>query len=146
MKSLLEAEPLAEIKTRLNALTPISERKWGKMEVAQMLHHCQHPLNVSLGKGNVKKQFFPLAFLFKPLLYNDKPWKQGLPTSKSFKVTDSKDFEVEKATLGQLIDEFHTKKNETHWNPHPLFGKFTPQQWGQMQYKHLDHHFQQFGV
>lgn len=146
MNSLFETDSFTQIKNRLNALAPSSERKWGKMEVAQMLRHCQHPLNVSLGKGNIKKQFFPLAFLFKKSLYNDKPWRQNLPTAKSFKITESKDFELEKAELEKLIEEFHRLKNATHWEPHPLFGKFTPQQWGQMQYKHLDHHLKQFGV
>ena len=32
------------------------------------------------------------------------------------------------------------------WNPHPMFGKFTMEQWGKMEYKHLDHHLRQFGV
>lgn len=146
MKSLFETESLTEIKNRINTLSPKNERKWGKMEVDQMLNHCQHPLNVSLGKGNIKKQFFPLAFLFKKSLYNDKPWRQNLPTAKSFKITERKDFDPEKAALVKLIEEFHEKKNESEWEPHPLFGKFTPQQWGQMQYKHLDHHLKQFGV
>ncbi len=146
MKSLFEAESLTEIKDRLNTLTSESQRKWGKMDVSQMLHHCQLPLNISLGKGNVKKQFFPLAFLFKKSLYNDKPWRQNLPTAKSFKISENKNFETEQAELEKLVDEFHTKKNKTQWDPHPLFGKFTPQQWGQMQYKHLDHHLKQFGV
>ena len=35
---------------------------------------------------------------------------------------------------------------EKKWNPHPIFGAFTHQQWGQLQYKHLDHHLRQFGV
>ncbi|RYG41811.1 MAG: DUF1569 domain-containing protein, partial [Chitinophagaceae bacterium] len=29
--------------------------------------------------------------------------------------------------------------------PHPVFGHFTPQQWGQSMFKHLDHHLRQFG-
>lgn len=146
MKSLFETESFTAIKNRLNTLKPENERKWGKMEIGQMLNHCQHPLNVSLGKGTIKKQYFPLAFLFKKSLYNDKPWKHGLPTAKSFKITDSKEFEREKAILEKLIDEFHNKKNNTQWEPHPLFGKFTSQQWGKMQYKHLDHHLKQFGA
>lgn len=146
MKSLFENEAYSEIKERLNELTKESVGKWGKMDVAQMLHHCQQPLNVSSGKGNLKKQFFPLAFLFKKMLYNDKPWKHNLPTAKGFKITDNKEFETEKYELEKLIDKFHVKKNETQWEPHPVFGKFTPQQWGKMQYKHLDHHLKQFGV
>lgn len=146
MKSLFDDQAYSEIKKRLNALSLESERKWGRMDVGQMLYHCQQPLNISLGKSNIKKQFFPLAFLFKKSLYNDKPWRQNLPTAKTFKITETKDFDPEKIALEKLIDEFQRKKNETQWEPHPLFGKFTPQQWGQMQYKHLDHHLKQFGA
>ena len=146
MKSLLEIDPWTEIKGRLNTLTTNHQRQWGTMEIGQMLYHCQQPLNVSLGKGNLKKQFIPFVFLFKKTLYNDTPWKKGLPTAKAFKVTEEKDFETERKVLARLIDEFHEMKNTTHWAPHPIFGSFTPQQWGQMQYKHLDHHLKQFGA
>ena len=46
----------------------------------------------------------------------------------------------------ELIESFYNLKDRNEWNPHPMFGKFTKQQWGQMQYKHLDHHLRQFGV
>lgn len=146
MKSLFEDRAYTEIKERLNSLSGKSERNWGTMAIGQMLYHCQQPLNVSMGKIALRKQFFPLAILFKKSLYNDRPWKKNLPTVKSFKATEDKDFETEKKALAALIDEFHQKKNQTRWEPHPVFGKFTPTQWGQMQYKHLDHHFRQFGV
>src|SRR5690606_5204213 len=105
MKSLFETESWHEIKNRLNTLSLESERKWGTMDVAQMLHHCQHTLQISLGKGNIKRQFFPLAYLFKKSLYNDKPWRQNLPTAKSYRITESNDFEPEKVALEKLIDE-----------------------------------------
>jgi hypothetical protein len=146
MKSLFDDEAYTEIKKRLKTLNSESERKWGKMDIGQALYHCQQPLNVSLGRGDVKKQFIPLAFLFKKSLYNDKPWRQNLPTAKTFKISESKDFATEQEALETLVDEFHTKKNQTQWDPHPIFGKFTPQQCGQMQYKHLDHHLKQFGA
>lgn len=146
MKSLFEPEAYSEIKNRIDVLSENSERQWGKMSIGQMLKHCQEPLNIALEKEKVKKQFFPLAFLFKKMLYNDKPWKQNLPTAKSFKISDNRDFETEKNELKKLIAEFHAKKKQKQWEPHPIFGKFTPQQWGQMQYKHLDHHLKQFGV
>lgn len=28
--------------------------------------------------------------------------------------------------------------------PHAFFGKLTPEQWGELMYKHLDHHLRQF--
>ena len=31
-------------------------------------------------------------------------------------------------------------------HPHPFFGKLTSEEWGIGMYKHLDHHFRQFGA
>lgn len=146
MKSLFDTEALSEIKQRLNTVNANSERKWGKMNAGQMVYHCQQPLNLALGKGNFKKKFFPLAYLFKKSLYNDRPYRQNLPTLRAFKATEDNDFSREKEILESIIDAFHAKKNQTEWEPHPIFGKFTQAQWGQMQYKHLDHHLRQFGA
>lgn len=146
MKSLFDSEAFLEIKNRLDTLKIDNPRQWGRMTIAQMLYHCQQPLKVSLGRGYIKKQFIPFVFLLKKNLYNDKPWRKNLPTTKSFKVTEEKDFEIEKTALVKLVDEFHLQKNKKIWEPHPIFGKFTPTQWGQMQYKHLDHHLKQFGA
>jgi len=87
-----------------------------------------------------------LANLSEKSIYSDKPWRNGLPSASGFKVTDEKDFNKEKEVLESMINAFHEKKSQTEWNPHPVFGKFTAEQWGKMQYKHLDHHLRQFGV
>ena len=87
-----------------------------------------------------------MARLFKKSMYSDKSWRKNLPTPKRFKVLEEKDFVAEKQTLNELIDAFHNRKQQQEWNPHPMFGHFTPEQWGKMQYKHLDHHLKSFGV
>jgi len=150
MKSLFDSSAHAEILSRIDKLSDGSERKWGKMELGQMLSHCQYPLKIALGKHNPNNKPNPMlklmGKLFRKSLYNDKPWRQGLPTAKALKVTEDKDFLTEKEKLVVLIDAFHQEKNRENWDPHPVFGSFTPEQWGQMQYKHLDHHLRQFGV
>lgn len=149
MKSLFTEPAYAEILDRLEKLTPDSQAKWGKMDVAQMLAHCQEPLKVPLEKIrlNPPNPIMKLLFsFFKKSLFNDKPWKQGLPTSKEFKIVDERNFHKEKDGLKSLIDEFYSERNKTEWPPHPFCGDFTTEQWGKMQYKHLDHHFKQFGV
>lgn len=87
-----------------------------------------------------------MARLFKKSMYSDKPWRKNLPTIKKFKVEDEREFEAEKKTLNELITAFHGRREQKEWNPHPMFGEFTPEQWGKMQYKHLDHHLRSFGV
>lgn len=147
MRSFFEAGVNEELTSRLNQLGPESKAKWGKMNVAQMLHHCQMPLNIILGKNDygLKPNWF-INLLFKKTMYNDKPWRKNLPTAKGFSVTDDKDFDTEKAEMDSLLNELHGQREKTHWQDHPAFGKLTKDQWGKMQYKHLDHHFRQFGV
>ncbi|MCR9227233.1 MAG: DUF1569 domain-containing protein [Flavobacteriaceae bacterium] len=150
MKSLFNTEAYEEVITRIHQLSESSERQWGKMEVAQMLHHCQFPLKISLKRhktgGNPNFLLKIMGKFFKKSLYNDKPWSHGLPTAKGLKVTEEKSFTEEKDALLDLVSDFHQKKDKKKWDPHPVFGSFTPEQWGQMQYKHLDHHLRQFGV
>lgn len=149
MQSLFNPEAYKEIKDRLNSLTPEAEKKWGKMTVSQMLHHCQKPILIALERETISKPPFLIRFamkLMKPMLYNDKPWKKGLPTAKELEVTQPKDFSNEKQQLDLLIEDFHGHSNKEEWRPHPVFGTFTKEQWGKMQYKHLDHHLTQFNV
>lgn len=150
MKSIFDNDTYAEVLKRISDLDPGGgSRQWGKMDVAQMLCHCKFPLEVALGKMKLKKPNYAMRLLlrtFKKALYNDIPWKQSLQTPNQFRVTDSKEFENEKTKLIALINEFHDEKHRKSWDPHPAFGTFTLHQWGQMQYKHLDHHLRQFGV
>lgn len=146
MRSLLEAEGYNDIKQRLSDLTSTSQRHWGKMTNGQMLRHCQVPLQIAIENKSVKPRFNPLMLLFKKMMYSDSPWRKNLPTAPQLKITDDRDFRLEKIRLEELIDTFYKLSDREHWNPHPSFGKLTPEQWGKMEYKHLDHHFRQFGV
>lgn len=147
MKSIFEDVAYSELKNRIEKLEPNAQAQWGKMNAAQMVWHCQAPLNIILGKNHYGMKPSWLAKLFfKKSLYNDKPWKKNLPTAKVMKTTEQKDFNTEKEKLVALIDETHAEKAKAEWQAHPAFGYFTAEQWGKMQYKHLDHHLKQFGV
>nr|WP_321237452.1 DUF1569 domain-containing protein [uncultured Psychroserpens sp.] len=147
MKSLFTSEAYSEIISRIDQLNENSQASWGKMNVGQMTWHCQGPLNILLEKNDygMKPSWFAKVF-FKKSLYSDKPWRKGLPTAKFLKPTEDKDFSSEKAKLVDLINETYSHRDKSEWKPHPAFGYFTADQWGQMQYKHLDHHLTQFGV
>ena len=147
MQSLFETQAFTEIKNRLDNLTEDSQREWGKMTPGQMAHHCQGPLNVILEKKDYgfKPNWF-INLLFKKSMYSDKPWRKNLPTAPKLKETKERDFATEKAKLLELLNEFDSQRDRDDWKPHPAFGKLTKEQWGKMQYKHLDHHLRQFGV
>lgn len=149
MKSLFDEPTHQEVLERLNKIASETQPTWGKMNAGQMMRHCQLPFEVALGKTALAKPNFLMKLLmksFKKGMYNDKLWRQNQPTPKQFRVEDERDFTKEKSTLTALIDDFHKTKDQKERAPHPGFGYFTYDQWGQMQYKHLDHHLRQFGV
>lgn len=147
MKSIFNTEAHNEIMSRLELVDENSKANWGKMNVAQMAWHCQGPFNIMLEKNDydLKPNWLAKVF-FKKSLYNDKLWRKNLPTARFLKTKDDKDFNTEKSKLQELITETYAHRDKTEWKPHPGFGYFTADQWGQMQYKHLDHHLRQFGV
>ncbi len=147
MKNLFTDEGFDEIQNRLETLTEQSSRQWGKMTPGQMAHHCQLPFNVMLEKVDYGlKPNFLVNLLFKKSMYSDKLWRKNMPTVPSFKETEQRDLNTEKANLNELLVEFGSQRERSDWKPHPAFGEMTKEQWGKMQYKHLDHHFRQFGV
>ena len=146
VKNLFDTSIKEDIISRINKLTPLSQRQWGKMDVSQMLAHCQMPLGVAVGKHKLKGNFFIklIGPLFKNQLFNDKPFKHDLPTDKSFKIADTRDFEKEKQNLIAMINDF--SETTMSGEPHPFFGKLSKEQWSKGTWKHLDHHLRQFGV
>lgn len=150
MKSMFVTHDHSEIVSRINHLTADSKPTWGVMTVGQMLRHCQFPIKTALKKDPPKEKpnfFTQLVFkFFKKSMYDDKPWKQNLPTPKVFRVTDERNFETEKNELLTLVNALYDDRKRIERPHHPSFGHFTYDQWGQMQYKHLDHHLRQFSV
>lgn len=150
MKNLFEKGPYEEIINRLNSLDSSSNRLWGEMTVNQMMKHCRFVFNIPLAEKPIPRKWFSylLPKSFTKQLYDDKPWKKSLPTAPILKIKeDGLNFDEEKVKLLSAIQKFHQKDPKTiAARPHPIFGFFTEDQWGQAMYKHLDHHFKQFGV
>lgn len=147
MNSLFDETSYTEIKNRIQKIETTTQPQWGKMTAAQMFAHNIIPLEVVMEKRPpVGKPNFLMKLLFKKMMYNDKWYGKNLPTPAPFKVETEKEFEEEKQQLLVTIDEIYGQRNRDKWPTHAMFGDFTPQQTGQMLYKHLDHHLRQFGV
>ncbi len=148
MENIFVKEDNQELLERLEKLTPKSRPLWGKMNVCQMVSHCQKPLDVADGSLKLKRSF--LGMIFGKMAKNNflkNNIKKNLPTHPSFKVEDTPDFETEWGTLISLVKKFGEKGPEViATKQHPLFGEMTEEEWGILQYKHLDHHLKQFDV
>ena len=135
---------------RLEKLTYMSKPQWGKMNAAQMLAHLSIPYDIVYGKLQSNPSAFAklmLKLFVKNIVVGDKPYSKNSRTSPDFIVADERDFETEKA---RLIDNIKTTeaKGAAYFEgkESSAFGKLTAQQWSVQFYKHLDHHFTQFGV
>jgi hypothetical protein len=149
MKTVFNQQDYQEINARLNKLTAESKAQWGKMEVAQMMAHCGEALKVAAGEVKRPRLFigYILGPIFKKMMTNEVPYKQGIQTDPHFIVSDKRDFAAEKEKLSTNLKRFSEggEKNATT-HKHPFFGTFQQKDWGRIVYKHLDHHLTQFGV
>jgi len=149
MKSIFEQADNAELIDRIEQLTPSSTPQWGKMNVAQMLAHCQVPLQVALGELQLKRGL--VGFLFgsiaKKKLLGDEGFKPNMPTFSQAKTFgQQRDFKAEKQKLIEMVQRLTSGPEVITREPHPFFGSLTVAEWDALQYKHLDHHLRQFGV
>jgi SRSO17 transposase len=148
--SVFSEETSATIVARINQLRPSSAALWGKMDVAQMLAHCNVTYEMLYEDKHKKPNFlvrFILKLLVKPLVTGGKSYKKNTSTAPAFLIADKKQFEAEKTRLiayiqrTQQLGAEHFEGLASH-----SFGNLTSNEWNNLFYKHLDHHFTQFGV
>lgn len=151
IENMFDSRGKEKIISRVNALTPTSKALWGKMNVGQMLAHCNvayeivHEPGKHTPPGFIDK-FFAKLFA-KSTVIGDKPYAQNGQTAPIFIIKDSKDFAVEKTRLVTYINKTF-EQGSAHYDglENMNFGKLSAKQWNTFFAKHLDHHLRQFGV
>lgn len=149
MKSLFEPADRDEIVTRVNALGPSSVRQWGKMDSGQMLCHCAIAMETATSDQPSKQKLIGKLLMpfIRSTILGEKPFGRNGPTDPKFVVADPRDFATERARLLADISKFVERgPDQVAKMPHPFFGKMTGREWGELMYKHLDHHLRQFGA
>ncbi len=150
IKNIFDKQVSEQVIGRVDALTTESQAKWGKMDVAQMLAHCNVTYEMAYEDIHPKPgafKRFMLKMFVKPIVTNDKPYKKNGRTAPEFIIADTKDFDREKKRLTdyirktQQLGPAYFEGKESH-----SFGPLHTKEWNNMFYKHLDHHLSQFGV
>lgn len=144
MKSVFDKPTRDELINRINSLNENSTAKWGKMNVSQMLKHCNQWDEMALGKEKYKQSFIGKLFGKMALknMLKDEPIKRNLPTVPSFKINKEYDFLKEKKKWLMLLEEYENFANDGFI--HPFFGSMTKEMTGYIVYKHANHHLLQF--
>lgn len=136
---------------RINFLTPETEGQWGKMNVAQMMKHCNVPYEMVYEPTKFRKPGglarLMIKLFAKSTVVGIKPYAKNGRTAPDFIVPAEQDFVKQKNDLQNYIWQVQ-KDGESTFDgkeSHAL-GNLTTNEWNTMFYKHLDHHLQQFGV
>jgi hypothetical protein len=150
MKNLFNPIVKEEILSRINKLSPVSKALWGKMNVNQNLRHLAMSLDIPTGKLDPTPDKVPPLpkWLFKMFLLNVKPPKEKAETFLEINTVanniDPADFDAERTNLLKALEDLLVCKSLIGENK--LAGKFTRDDWGKLNYNHIDHHLRQFGV
>lgn len=149
MAELHDPQYKADILRRVKSLRPHSERRWGKMSVAQMLWHVNEAMEGALGRIQLEAMKLPIPLprpIVKFLVLNF-PWGKGAPTLRRWVPQhDNYDFATERDRCCRLVEELTAKSTADRWPDSPTLGRMRGSEVSRLQAKHLNHHLTQFGV
>jgi len=141
-----------EYAKKLTALDANAERKWGKMNVQQMIEHMSEYVRVGCGKDTLPLQT-PEEHLpkYQEFLKTEKPFRENTPNSLMSDIPadvkhQSKDEAIQELE-SELDNFFETFKNDPGKKvTNPFFGELDYDMSVQLLHKHALHHLRQFGV
>lgn len=149
MVDLFTQTGLGTMKGRVRALSPDSKAQWGKMNVSQMLAHCNVAYEIEYTDKHPKPgslQRFLIKLLAKQAVVGPKPYPRNGRTAPMFIIADERDFAIEQQRLLDHLDKTYAL-GAKHYDgkENQGFGKLSLQEWNTLFSKHLDHHLTQFG-
>jgi hypothetical protein len=152
MKLLTNPEDKQEILRRLGTIGPSSQRRWGKMTVAEMICHLSDALLVAVGEKHPKSvsNWFSRTGMKWIALRTSMKWPHGVQTVPECMAggggTPPAEMERDLRELRGLIDRFTRQPRDFELQLHPIFGRLTEEEWMRWGYLHMDHHLRQFGA
>ena len=113
-----------------------------------MLAHVNDGLRMALGDLATTPKDLPLRYPpLKQLLVYVLPFPKGAPTSRELLArVDQAQWDDEVAAFPGLLERAGACACRRDWPLHPAFGRLSSRAWGVLGYRHVDHHFTQFGV
>jgi len=143
-----------KIAESLAKLAPESKPLWGSMSPQQMVEHLEYTYRIASGEIQDFEIATPEKVLdkVKSTLYNYEKMPRGydFPLSEESNISDLRhpDLETAKARLlearEQYVDFF--KENPEAITKNVVFGELNKFEWYLLERKHLNHHFEQFGI
>ena len=138
----------------LNKLTEKSKPKWGSFTSQRMIEHLEYTYRIASGEIQDFEIVTPDKILEKvhSMLYNYKkmPREYDFPLAKKSEIEKFKHPDLTKAKEMMLVARAeylaYFKENEDARTKNVVFGELNRFEWYLMERKHLNHHFEQFGL
>jgi hypothetical protein len=148
MPSMFDPNVREDFKQRIEKLQPSAQRRWGRMNVQQMVCHLGDQLRMTLGEIQVKRVPSPLSNpVIRRLVIDVLPWPKGrIKGPPEAFVTSPGEWKCDVDVLLELLERFGNSAARKDWPPHPAFGNLGGQLWSRLTCRHFDHHLKQFGV
>ena len=143
------------IADRLSLLTEESKPKWGTMTPQHMVEHLEMSYLIASGEIQNFEVATPEKYLEKvaaTLWYYDKmPRDHKMPLMKkdgTLEDLSHDDLETAKQALVKARAEYldYFKRNPRVTTRNAVFGPLTKYEWHLLERKHINHHFEQFGL
>ena len=148
MPSMFDPNVRQDFKNRIRRLQPDGQRRWGRMNVHQMICHLADQLRMTLGEIQSRRVASPLSNpLVRRLVIDVLPWPKGrIQGPPEAFVTSPGEWQRDVSVLLDLLDRFGGSASRKDWPPHPMFGNLGGPLWSRLTCRHFDHHLKQFGV
>jgi hypothetical protein len=147
MATIYDPAARQRLQARIDALTPESKPRWGRMNVGQMIVHCDMHLRHSLGDLPLVRMTVPVGrFPLNLLVIYVLPTPKGVRTMDELRDPLPENWNDERARLKTDLDRMGVVPPETNMPVHAAFGRIGHHAHGWLAHKHLDHHLTQFGV
>jgi oxepin-CoA hydrolase/3-oxo-5,6-dehydrosuberyl-CoA semialdehyde dehydrogenase len=144
----------AKIQESLNKLTENSNSKWGTMSAQKMVEHLEFGYRIASGEIQDFEISTPEKIIDKVhnTLYDYKKMPQNFdfPLAEKSKINEVKhaDLVTAKEKMLEARSEYIAffKQNPEALLKNAVFGEMNRYEWQLLERKHLNHHFEQFGI
>lgn len=148
--AFIEHEQLSLLQ-KLETGTPA---KWGVMNSQQMVEHVRAFFNVSTEKIKLElltpEEHLPK---YRDFLYSDKQFRENTKAPATLLGEEAlplryPDLDTARLKYTQSVQNFFSyfKENKGKRTLHPVFGLLDFEEWIRLHYKHVTHHWRQFGL
>ena len=146
IRTLLNDEDRSLLIQRLRRVRPDAKPAWGTLNAPRMLCHVADQMRVALGDLPAKPvHTFASRTLIKALVINTgfEPPRGKIQTAPEMLTSQPATWDADLSACVELSARVATGSARA---VHPSFGPLSPEQWGRLCWKHLNHHLVQFGV